>query len=134
MSLPYRTYSFEKLQVWQLAMAFKLDMYKITKTFPSEERFVLTSQIRRAADSITSNLAEGSGRASNVDKAHFTNVSHTSALELISHMISSYELEYISDVLYVEYRVKLDRIINMLENLYKYQLNSEISLKDKLKK
>jgi four helix bundle protein len=133
MSLPYRTYSFEKLHVWQQARELKLDIYRLTQSFPREELYGLTSQLRRAADSVTGNLAEGSGRASNVDKAHFSNISHTSCLEIINHAISSYDVEYISGDEYVALRVKVDKIITMLENLYKYQLNHEVSLKEKVK-
>lgn len=85
----FYTYSFEKLEVWQLARVFRKDMYLVTKNFPGEEKFGLTSQIRRAASSITVNLAEGSGRASTMDKAHFTNMAITSALEVIDHLIGA---------------------------------------------
>ncbi len=63
MKQPYYIYAFEKLEVWQLARIFRKDMYLVTENFPGEEKFGLTSQIRRAASSITVNLAKGSGRA-----------------------------------------------------------------------
>ena len=107
-------------------------MYLVTKNFPGEEKFGLTSQIRRAASSITVNLAEGSGRASNVDKAHFTNMAITSALEVIDHLIGAFDLEYIVEKDYTAKRIQLDEIIAKLNNLYKYQLKQEESLKSKM--
>ena len=129
----FYTYSFEKLEVWQLARVFRKEVYVMTRAFPSEEKFGLSSQIRRAASSITMNLAEGSGRASNIDKAHFTNMAITSALEGIDHLIGSYDLEYISEETYKTKRLQLDEIIAKLHNLYKYQLKEEQSLKSKLR-
>ena len=64
-------FNFEKLDAWQLAIDFADLTYRISKDFPTDERFGLTSQLRKAAVSISSNLAEGNGRASAKDFAHF---------------------------------------------------------------
>lgn len=64
-----RVFSFEKLNVWQKARELSIKIYKDTKNFPSEEKFGLTSQMRRAAVSISSNIAEGTGR-------HFLKIRH----------------------------------------------------------
>lgn len=133
MGKEFYTYSFEKLEVWQLARVFRKDVYKMTLNFPNEEKFGLISQIRRSACSITVNLAEGSGRASNTDKAHYTNMAITSALEVIDHLIGAYDLEYIPVEDYTAKRVQLDEIIAKLNNLYKYQLKKEESLKSKMR-
>ena len=93
----------------------------------------MISQIRRASASVTANLAEGSGRASNIDKANFTNISYASCLELIDHLNSSFDLDYISEKTHEEFRLKIDPIISGLNALYKYQLNEEVSLKKKMK-
>ncbi|MFN3530037.1 MAG: four helix bundle protein [Bacteroidia bacterium] len=61
------TYRFETLEAWQLARAFRIQVYELVKTFPPYEAFALSSQLRRAASSITANLAEGSGRVSSLD-------------------------------------------------------------------
>ena len=71
-------FRFEKLDVWQKAVNFANDVYEVTRTFPSEERFGLTSQIRRASVSISSNIAEGSGRSSNKDFARFVEIAYSS--------------------------------------------------------
>ena len=127
------TYSFEKLEVWQLARQLKKEVYLITRGFPKEELYGYTSQMRRAASSITVNLAEGSGRANNTDKAYFTNMAISSALEIIDHLIGVFDLELISEEEYTCMRLDLDQIIKKLNSLYKFQLKDEESLKSKMK-
>lgn len=75
-------YSFEKLDVWKKARILTGTIYKISAKFPPEERFGLTSQIRRASVSVCSNLAEGSGRVSGKEQARFTEIAYSSLLEL----------------------------------------------------
>lgn len=126
----FYTYSFEKLEVWQAARNFKKTVYQITRSFPKEEIFGLTSQIRRSVGSITSNLAEGSGRASDKDKAHFTNIAYTSALETIDHVITALDMNFITKETYIDSRKSMDEIINKLNSLYKYQIGRKSNLKD----
>lgn len=97
MALVYRTYSFEKLDAWQLARALKDYIFRATQGFPNSERYGLTSQIRRSMGSVTTNLAEGSGRASSIDKAHFTKIAYSSAIETIDHLITANDLSFIGD-------------------------------------
>ena len=127
------TYQFEKLQVYQLSRVFRVEIKKMTLGFPSDEKFELTSQIRRSSSSIATNLAEGSGRSSYNDQVHFTNISFSSALETIDHLIYAFDMGYISDDVYVSFRKKLDEIINKLNALYKFQINKTEGLKSKLK-
>ena len=131
--MPYHTYSFEKLEVWQKARSIKKEIYKDTRQFPKDELFALTSQIRRAIGSVTANLAEGSGRASQVDKANFVNMAYSSGLEVLDHLITAYDLEYINQKAYEDYRPKMDELLNKLNAYYKYQLNRKENLKSKLK-
>jgi four helix bundle protein len=77
-------FRFEKLDVWQRAVEHARLIYEITRTFPSDERFGLTNQMRRAAVSVSSNIAEGSGRSSDVDFAHFVEYGYSSLMEVIS--------------------------------------------------
>ncbi len=77
-------YSFEKLEVWVASKSFTKEIYIVTSGFPESEKFGLISQIRRASISICSNLAEGSARASFKDKAHFTNMAFSSAIEVLN--------------------------------------------------
>ncbi|MDQ2658920.1 MAG: four helix bundle protein [Verrucomicrobiota bacterium] len=77
-------FNFEKLGVWQRAIDFADLVYAATKKFPAEEKFGLTNQMRRAAVSVSSNLAEGSSRASKVDFARFVEISTGSLFEVTS--------------------------------------------------
>lgn len=129
----FYTYSFEKLDVYQLGRKFRVDIKKLTLSFPSDEKFELTSQIRRSSSSIATNLAEGSGRASLKDQAYFTNISFSSALETIDHLTYSLDMGYIEIEQYSDLRLRLDSIIQKLNSLYKYQLGSEKDLKTKIK-
>jgi four helix bundle protein len=72
---------FTDLKVWQRSHAFVLQIYRLTGSFPNEERFGLTSQLRRAVVSVPSNIAEGSKRRSNRDYAHFLNLAEGSLAE-----------------------------------------------------
>ncbi len=69
-----KIYSFEKLNVWQKSRLLAIEVYKTTKSFPADERFGMTSQIRRCAVSIASNIDEGAGKHSHKDKARFQKV------------------------------------------------------------
>ena len=77
-------FNFEKLEVWNEAIAFADTIYTLTKSFPEDERFGLTNQMRRAAVSISSNIAEGSSRLSRPDFARFIEIATGSLLEVVS--------------------------------------------------
>jgi four helix bundle protein len=77
-------FNFEKLEVWQKAIDFADVVYNETRAFPAEERFGLTNQVRRAAVSISSNIAEGSSRSSKNDFARFTEIAAGSLFEAVS--------------------------------------------------
>jgi four helix bundle protein len=77
-------FNFEKLDVWQEAIQFADLVYELTGNFPDEERFGLTNQMRRAAVSISSNLAEGSSRVSRTDFSRFVEIATGSLLEVVS--------------------------------------------------
>ena len=77
-------FNFEKLEVWQKAIDFADLIYNETRRFPAEERFGLTNQLRRAAVSISSNIAEGSSRSSKTDFARFTEIAAGSVFEAVS--------------------------------------------------
>jgi four helix bundle protein len=94
------TFSFEKLIVWQEARSLTKNIYKITKTFPDEERFGLTSQLRRAMISVCSNLAEGSSRAHSKEQTQFYQIAYSSLMEVLNQIIIESDLEYIDLQLY----------------------------------
>ena len=101
-----KIFSFEKLIAWQKARELALEIYKITKLFPKDELFGITSQMRRCSVSVASNLAEGSGRNSMKDKARFTEIAYGSALELLNQLILSFDFEYIEEQKYIEIEKK----------------------------
>ena len=88
---------FHKLGIWQRSHQLTLDVYKMSKSLSKDELFGLTSQIRRAASSIPTNIAEGCGRASNKDYAHFLQIAIGSASEVEYELLLAHDLEYIND-------------------------------------
>lgn len=89
-----KQFPFEKLEVWQEARRLVHDVYACSREFPKEERFGLTSQLTRAAVSVANNLAEGSGRSSLKDQAHFSNQAHGALMETACDLIIATDLEY----------------------------------------
>jgi four helix bundle protein len=87
--------SFEDLRVWQSAQDFAVAIYAITKTFPADEMYALTSQVRRAATSISANIAEGFGRRTTKDKSHFYTMAYGSILEVKNFLYLAQKLSYI---------------------------------------
>jgi four helix bundle protein len=77
-------FNFEKLIVWQKAIEYADFVYNKTRDFPADERFGLTSQLRRAAVSVSANIAEGSSRSSNADVARFVEIAYGSLIESVS--------------------------------------------------
>lgn len=85
---------FRQLKVWEKAHGLSLTIYKATATFPQQELFGLTSQLRRAAVSIPANIAEGCGRSGEPELVRFLRISFGSASELEYHIILSADLGY----------------------------------------
>ncbi len=132
--MSYYIHSFEKLEVYQLARKFKIEIKLMSSFFPKEERFDLISQINRSSAGISANLAEGSGRSSNFDQAHFTNISYSTGLETIDHLNTALDMNYINIESYTALRIKLDVVLNKLNALYKFQINNSKTLKKDLGK
>lgn len=88
--------SFEDMTAWQEAITLAVSIYQLTKTFPKEEQFALTSQIRRAATSISANIAEGFGRYGLKEKMQFYKIAYGSLLEVKSFLYLSEKLGYCS--------------------------------------
>src|SRR5918997_4061029 len=87
----------ERLEAWGKALDLVVDIYKATESFPKEEKFGLTSQIRRAAVSIPANIAEGAGRNSDKEFAHFLSNAQGSASELETELIIALRLGYLDE-------------------------------------
>ena len=125
-------YPFERLDVYKASLQFSVKLRGVLKSFPDEEKYDLVRQIKRSADSISSCLAEGSGRSTKRDQAHFTNVAYASALETVSHLILAFKLEYIDIDTLTVLRNLLSRITFQLNKLYQYQIKSSGGLRDNL--
>ncbi|MCI0356403.1 MAG: four helix bundle protein [Acidobacteria bacterium] len=89
--------TYRDLVAWQRAMALVVQIYRATQAFPTEERYGLTSQLRRAAVSIPSNIAEGKGRYSSGDTIHFMVQARGSLLEVETQVLIARTLGYLSD-------------------------------------
>ena len=116
-----KVYSFEKLECWQQARQLAVWVYHATTNFPSEEKFGMISQMRRAAISIASNIAEGTSRKTAKDQSHFSTISYSSTIELLNDLIISNDLTFLSDELYREGREKIEKQTVLIANLRKAQ-------------
>ena len=103
-------HNYNNLQIWQLAMDLVEDIYKLTASFPIEEKFGLVSQMTRAAVSIPSNIEEGAGRNSDKDFAHFISIAIGSLYELNTQIVLSERLGYINQSQSQELQKKLDNL------------------------
>lgn len=112
-------HNYKKLNVWISSISFVKNIYNLTRKFPKEEMFVLTQQLRRAAISIPSNIAEGAGRNSNAQFKNFLQISIGSCFEVETQLIISKELEYISEEELETISKELDSIMKMNHNLQK---------------
>ena len=107
---------YEDLVAWQKAYGLVLAIYRVTKQFPADERFGLTQQIRRAAVSIPSNIAEGFGRHSKADYLRFLDMAHGSTYEVQTQMRLATDLNYFDDakMSILEQIAEVERILNGL--------------------
>ena len=118
------TFSFEKLEIWQLSRTLTKEVYELTSTFPDAERFGLTNQLRRAAVSVSSNIAEGSARKSFKDQAYMIERSYGSCMEIICQLILSKDLNFITEDQYTKTRGLIEELTNKL-NAYVRHLRSK---------
>jgi four helix bundle protein len=118
-----KIFSFEKLKVWQKSKELSKLIYQTTATFPEEEKFGMISQMRRSSISISSSIAEGTGRHGKKDKARFTEIAYGSSLELLNQVIISHELSFLHENQHEVIRNSIEEITKMLDGLHKSQLN-----------
>lgn len=90
-------HNFQELKVWQKSMDIAESVYHLSSKFPKEEKFGLTSQIRRCAVSIPSNISEGAGRNTNGEFKNFLGISNGSSNELFTQLILSYRLQLVNE-------------------------------------
>jgi four helix bundle protein len=111
--------SFKDLKVWQKAYQLCLEIYKVTGNFPADEKFGLTSQMRRAAISIPSNIAEGYGRKTIPDYVRCLYIAYGSTCELETQTLLSGDLEYLDKNIKVSLLEKINEVERMLMALTK---------------
>jgi len=110
---------FRNLEVAQIAHALTLAVYRETARFPDEERFGLTSQLRRSSSSIGANLAEGCGRGTDADFARFVQIAMGSASEVEYHLMLSRDLNFMDEPIHDELAEEAQRVKRMLTSLLK---------------
>ena len=107
-------HQFKELLIWEKSRSFCSEIYSVTSSFPSDEKFGITNQLRRASVSIPSNIAEGSSRNSNKEFARFLEISVGSAYEIETQLLISYDLGFLKleqlDILIIQ----LEEIIKMI--------------------
>ena len=110
-------FKFENLKVWQLSLDLADNIHLVTRTFPKEELFSLTQQIKRASDSINLNIAEGSTGQSNEEFKRFLNYSIRSGTEVVACLYLAKRRKYINDEQFKELYDFLDSLIKMIQAL-----------------
>lgn len=111
--------TYRDLIVWQKAYAFTIALYKATQNFPKEELYGLTSQIRRATVSITSNIAEGFGRSGAKEKDQFYAIAHGSLYEVESQLFVALGVGYISPENHAQLLFDIEEVSKLLQGLRK---------------
>jgi len=109
--------NYKDLQVWDKSHKLTLALYRATRTFPADERFGLTSQLRRSASSIPANLAEGCGRRSDGEMARFIQIAMGSGAELSYHLMLSRDLGMVGTAEFSKLASDLEEIMRMLSAL-----------------
>ena len=116
----YREFSFEGLEVYKAARVLVRDIYRLQQKFPKTEIYALGDQIRRSASSVTSNIAEGSGRNSYKEKIHFIEIAYGSLMEAFSQLQIAQDLGYLTAKDIDDIRPSFIEVAKMLSGLKKH--------------
>jgi four helix bundle protein len=122
-------FNFEKLKVWQMSIEFASEVYELSKKLPKDQRFNLTSQINRAADSISLNIAEGSTGQSTREFNRFLGISQRSAIEVVGCLYLCRKKGFIDDNDFRTFYTKTEQLIIPIQALR----NSLLNPKDRFK-
>lgn len=107
----------KNLIVYQKSKQLVMDVYKLLEQFPDSERFALCSQIRRAIVSVPSNIAEGMGRVSSKDQAHFLNIAYGSLMEVYVQLDIAHDLGYINNEMFNQVESDVEEISKMISTM-----------------
>jgi four helix bundle protein len=113
----------EDLKIWQKAIVLAKQAYTVIIDLPADEKYGLSSQIKRCAVSIASNIAEGAGRNSNKEFKHFLSIANGSSYELHTQLILTYELNLIE-------KHKIDELLNLITEIQKMNYSFQKNLQD----
>ena len=120
-----KKFSFENLEVYKTARVLVRDVYRLQHKFPKYETYALGDQVRRSASSVTSNIAEGSGRNSFKEKTHFIEIAYGSLMEAFSQLQIAQDLEYLSQTEIDTIRPQFISVAKMLSGLKTYFDNNQ---------
>lgn len=108
-------FKFEKLEVWKLAIDMADEVHLLTRAFPKEEMFSLTSQMKRAADSVSLNIAEGSTGQSDPEQRRFLGYAQRSALEVVNCLYLAIKRGYIEQIIFDSFYTNLDKLVSKIQ-------------------
>ena len=111
----------KNLEVYKIAMNLVKEVYQLTRNFPKEEQFILVTQLRRAAISVCSNLAEGSARFSKLEKKRFYEISRSSLVEIDTQIEISLVLEYLQNNQIIKLEKYLESVFKMISKMINIQ-------------
>ncbi len=112
--------SFTELEAWKRARELRRDISELTKSFPSDEKYSLTSQIKRSSRSVTANIAEGYGRFHHQENIQFCRVSRGSLTETLDHLIVALDEGYIDESVYGKFEDRLSECLRILNGYINY--------------
>ena len=112
--------SFTELEVWKKARILKNEIFELTKSFPSEEKFRLSDQVIRSSRSINATISEGHGRFTYKDQLHFCIIARGSLSESYNHLIDALDAKYISNDQLNYYKLKIDEVEKLLNGYIAY--------------
>jgi four helix bundle protein len=118
------SFKFEKLDVWKLSIDMADDVHNLTRSFPKEEMFSLSSQMKRAADSISLNIAEGSTGQSDLEQARFLGFAQRSAIEVVNCLYLAIKRNYIDEIIFDKYYKALEKLIAKIQAFKKVLKNN----------
>lgn len=112
--------SFEELEVWKKARGLKNEILQLVKTFPADEKFRLTDQLIRSSRSVCTQIAEGHGRRTNLDRIRFCIIARGSLSETLNHLIDAFDNQYINNEQLIYYKEKLAEVERILNGYIAY--------------
>ncbi len=115
-------FRFESLDIWKMATEYAAEIYKITERFPSSELYGLVSQLRRAAVSISNNIAEGSGSSSKKDFRNFLDISTKSVFETVNLVLFAKKMSFIEEEIKQDLYIKAELLVKKIAS-FKNSLN-----------